>query len=169
MAKTGTGNSGGTKLDGVKRGAQNVISQIENNRLLVADFEKQSSGGPFSLGRSPAQPMEGLIAPGDSGGGLFITTPAGTYLAGVNSFVGSDFGAPRSVFGNFSGHTRVSAYRDWIEAHIRGNDEATVEATVEEPKQADAKIYPALEPGSLILLGAAGMLLWLSRRVVRRA
>src|SRR5208283_4095111 len=69
------------------------------------------------FGCSHSLPLEGLIAPGDSGGGLFITTSTGTYLAGVNSFVGSDSNLPNSMYGNFSGHTRVSAYSDWIEAN----------------------------------------------------
>ena len=109
------------------------------------------------LGNPQAQPLPGLIAPGDSGGGLFITTPTGTYLAGVNSFVGSDFGLPRSVYGNFSGHTRVSAYSNWIEAAIRGHPSiADLSAAEEKPKGPDLTIYPAPEPSSLLLLAAAG-------------
>ena len=100
--------------------------------------------------------LEGLIAPGDSGGGLFITTSTGTYLAGVNSFVGSDFGQPHSVYGNFSGHTRVSAFSDWIEARIRG-EEPVLADTPEDDKTTSQRMtaYPAPEPGSLVLLAVA--------------
>jgi len=165
--KTGTGSRGDTKCDGVKRGAQNVISQIENKRLLVADFENPLPDGAVSLGRDRALPLEGLIAPGDSGGGLFITTPTGTYLAGVNSFVGSDFGAPRSVYGNFSGHTRVSAFSNWIEASIHGREPLPASSADDNSKEPDVTIYPAPEPGSLVLLLAAGVMLWTSRRLLR--
>jgi hypothetical protein len=165
--KTGTGARGDTKCDGVKRAAQNVITEIENKRLLVADFQNPPPPSAFSFNSVRSLPLGGLIAPGDSGGGLFITTPTGTYLAGVNSFIGSDFGAPRSVYGNFSGHTRVSAFHDWIQAEIRG-DEAYVPEE-KEAKSPDLTIYPAPEPGSMLLLLAAGAMLWMSRRLLRRA
>ena len=147
-----------------------MISEIENKRLLVADFKNPEPASVFSFDHERTAPLQGMIAPGDSGGGLFITTPTGTYLAGVNSFVGSDYGAPRSVYGNFSGHTRVSAFRDWIEARIRGDEPGseTVEPAAE-PKEPEFKLYPAPEPGSLVLLFAAGVMLWMSRRLLRRS
>ncbi len=169
FGKTGTGNSGDTKCDGLKRGAQNVISQIENKRLLVADFDNPLPAGAVPLGYSRALPLEGLIAPGDSGGGLFITTSTGTYLAGINSFVGSDFGIPRSVYGNFSGHTRVSAFSDWIEARIRGEDFVPAETSPEKIAASQRMtVYPAPEPGSLALLFAAAVMLGISRCLLRR-
>ncbi len=168
--KTGTGDRGDTKCDGVKRAAQNMITEIDNKRLLVADFQNPLPPGAVAVDNGRSLPLEGLIAPGDSGGGLFITTPTGTYLAGVNSFVGSDFGVPRSIYGNFSGHTRVSAFRDWIEAKIRG-DEPAAEHIADQSKSKEAveAIVPAPEPGSIMLLLAAGALLWMSRRLLRRA
>ncbi|MGA2256583.1 MAG: trypsin-like serine protease, partial [Thermoguttaceae bacterium] len=167
--KTGAGDSADTKSDGVKRGAQNVISQIENKRLLVADSDNPLPAGAAPLGYSHALPLEGLIGPGDSGGGLFITTSAGTYLAGVNSFVGSDFGVPHSVNGNFSGHTRVSAYSDWIEARIRGEDPVPADTSQENDKGSKRlTAYPAPEPGSLVLLAAAAVMLGISRCLLHR-
>ena len=49
FGKTGTVDCGDTKSDGVKRGAQNVISQIENKRLLVADCDN-----PLPAGDAPS-------------------------------------------------------------------------------------------------------------------
>jgi hypothetical protein len=168
FGKTGSGRSGDTTTDGVKRGAQNVISEIENKRVLVSDFDKPLPAGTVPLGYSHALPLEGIIAPGDSGGGLFITTPSGTYLAGVNSFIGSDLGQPHSIYGNFSGHTRVSAFSDWIEARIHGDEDT--EAVDAKPQNISSKrltTYPAPEPGSLILLLAAAIMLGMSRYLLR--
>ncbi len=169
FGKTGSGASGDTKSDGQKRGAQNVISEIENKRLLVADFDRLQPYVAAPSGYSRGLPLEGMIAPGDSGGGLFITTATGTYLAGINSFVGSDFGPPRSVFGSFSGHTRVSAYSDWIEASIRGEDPVMPESS-QESNTASQRVaaIAAPEPGSVILLFAAGVMLAISRYLLRR-
>ncbi len=169
FGKTGSGDSGDTKSDGQKRGAQNVISEIENKRLLVADFDNPLPPGAVPLGNSRALPLEGLIAPGDSGGGLFITTSTGTYLAGINSFVGSDFGPPRSVYGNFSGHTRVSAYSDWIEARIRGEDPMLPDPSLgSNTTPQRSTVIAAPEPGSLALLAVAVVMLVMSRCLLGR-
>jgi hypothetical protein len=169
FGKTGTGDSGDTKCDGLKRAAQNVISQIENKRLLVADFNIPLPMGAVPLGSSSGLPLDGVIAPGDSGGGLFITTPTGTYLAGVNSFVGSENGAAHSVYGSFSGHTRVSAFSDWIEARIRGENLIPIDAAKEVDKGSQRlTVFPAPEPGSLALLAAAAVMLALSRYLLLR-
>ena len=135
----------------------------------MADFDNPLPPGAVPLGYARALPLEGLIAPGDSGGGLFITTATGTYLAGVNSFVGSDYGLPHSVYGNFSGHTRVSAFSDWIESRIRGEKPQAVEATPESsPNSQRTTVIPAPEPGSLALLAAAAVMLGISRCLLRR-
>jgi len=195
---TGNGASGGTKLDGQKRAAQNVINEIDHSRLLLSDFANPTSldstnPGPgtnsglnsldgLTVGIAKTLPLEGLIAPGDSGGGLFITTRNGTYLAGVNSFVGSDFGTPNSTYGDFSGHTRVSAFTNWIEGQLNDSPQmtpgggslltsATGSLTGDASKNPDAlsKVLTVAvpEPSSLALLVVAGLLLHLSRRIMR--
>jgi secreted trypsin-like serine protease len=55
--------------------------------------------------------LEFLIASGDSGGGLFLDGK----LAGINSFVSAEDGKTNSSYGDESGHTRISLYREWIE------------------------------------------------------
>ncbi len=168
--KTATLDSGLKKADGRKRAAQNVISQIENNRLLVAKVDEPLSLGSVPLGAARSLPLEGLIAPGDSGGGLFITTASGTYLAGVNSFIGSGFGLPVSDYGNFSGHTRVSAFSRWIESNVRGDVSSVSDELAEAAGAAPAPtLIAAPEPGSLALLAAAGVCLAISRRLLRRS
>jgi hypothetical protein len=170
FGKTGNVDSGDTQSDGLKRAAQNVISQIENKRLLVADIDKPLPPGTMPLGYSHSLPLEGLIAPGDSGGGLFITTATGTYLAGINSFVGSDSCSSGSCSSSFSGHTRVSAFSDWIEARIRGDDPMVANPSQEiKAERQRMTPFPAPEPGSLALLAVAGVMLGVSRGLLRRS
>jgi hypothetical protein len=197
---TGDGESGGIRLDGQKRAAQNVINEIDNSRVLLSEFANPESldglsvgsgnivAGKLTLPDSKTIALEGLIAAGDSGGGLFITTQNGTYLAGVNSFVGSDFGAPNSAYGDFSGHTRVSAFAGWIESQLNDSasnisiggatDDASPMSIAQAKKEMGALSTAPLskvltvavpEPSSLVLLAVAGLLLHLSRRVMRTA
>ncbi|MBI4877570.1 MAG: S1 family peptidase [Acidobacteria bacterium] len=96
--------------------------------------------------------FEVMIAPGDSGGPLFI----GGQLAGVHSF-GATAGAGwgdvdnllNSSFGEIAGDTRVAEYAGWI----------------------DSVVTPVPEPGALGLLGAGlpVVLGWLLRLRRKRA
>ena len=74
---TGTGSSGATTFDGLKRAGQNMIDAVlatggRTNRILLADFD---SGLPTdnNFGGSSMLALEAMIGPGDSGGGLFET------------------------------------------------------------------------------------------------
>lgn len=64
---------------------------------------------------------EGMITPGDSGGGLFVAHDGDWLLAGINSFVtrwsATDIDTePNGSLGDMGGATRVSSYTDWIES-----------------------------------------------------
>jgi hypothetical protein len=60
--------------------------------------------------------LELLIAPGDSGGGLFI----GNSLAGLASFVAAQQGEKAdSNYGDLAAFARVSTHADWIESEIQ--------------------------------------------------
>lgn len=120
---TGDGLSGysfGTS--GVKRAGQNVYDiSYSNDQVLLSDFDapegfKDSSD--FSLGSSDPLSLEYLVAPGDSGGGGFIDIGGETFLATVNSFIGSSDGATDADYGDLMGGTRISANLDWINGHI---------------------------------------------------
>jgi hypothetical protein len=165
--KTGNGLSGSTSFDGRKRGAQNEISDLANPRLMISDFSSNTSAG--------ALPLEGLIAPGDSGGGLFITTKQGIFLAGVNSFVGdsamsSDHGVPDSGYGDIEGQTRVSAFTSWIEQVLKGAIDPTTELAILDQASSTADLHAEVvpEPSTLLLLSAAGLCLAVSRWLRRR-
>lgn len=68
-------------------------------------------------------PLPVCIAPGDSGGPLWAAGADGVVrLSGVSSFV-ARLGEPaRYVWGEESGHTRVSLYLDWIDEVTGGLD-----------------------------------------------
>lgn len=80
----------------------NYIDSIEKH-LLICSADK---GIKTSL--------EFLIAPGDSGGGLFINQK----LAGINSCVFATDGKPDSDKSDYTGHTRVSIFIEWINTQM---------------------------------------------------
>jgi hypothetical protein len=166
---TGTGQTGATRLDGKKRAAQNVIDGMQNSRLFLSDFDNPNSRRDSMFGSSTPLNLEGLIAPGDSGGGVFITTSAGTFLAGVNSFGAAWDGRVNSDYGDVAGYTRVSAFYAWINSVIGGTFPLTASGALSVTGTAKAFLgEPVPEPATLgLLLSAAlGFLLW--RRVGRR-
>lgn len=103
---TGTFETGSIKNDGVKRAGTNFIDSVEKDMLICSILDK------------PYTTMEFLISHGDSGGGLFIDQK----LAGIHSCIWSRDGSkPKATYSNFSGHTRISAFKDWIEATIKNH------------------------------------------------
>ena len=166
---TGTGLTGATHLDGQKRGAQNVLDQILGGRLMVADFDKPQSPYTSSLGLSVPQPLEGLIAPGDSGGGVFMATASGNRLVGVNSFI-SGYGTPNASYGDVEGLTRVSAFDGWIDGIIDGQPGSQPTDSSGKPLMTAGgatKLSNAVvpEPSAISLLLIAGLFLFLVRRI----
>lgn len=124
---TGTGTTGATTFDGLKRAGQNMIDAVaitpgKDKRILLSDFDS-GLASDNSYGSAIPLTYEGMIAPGDSGGGMFV--PCGgitTYddcLAGITSFGwGRLDGDPNSDFGDVGGFTRVSSFISWINSFI---------------------------------------------------
>jgi hypothetical protein len=112
---TGTGLTGWKTIDGQKRGFQSVVD-VNNpnfgNPALVfgARFYSPASGN--------ALPLEGCVAPGDSGGGVFVNDGSQYYLAGVISFVASTNGNPNSSYGNISGFDPIAPALPWIDSVV---------------------------------------------------
>jgi len=101
----GTFNTGAKKSDNLKRAGSNFIDKIDRHLLICSP----------SISKKKTS-LEFLIASGDSGGGLFIDNK----LAGINSCVLSDQGsAPDSSYGDESGHTRISIFKEWIIENTR--------------------------------------------------
>lgn len=108
---TGTFHTGCVLADGKKRAGHNKIDSHERAILVCSP-----SAGLTRL------PLEYMIAPGDSGGGMFI----GNKLAGINSFVMASDKNPDSTYGDESAFTRISLYVDWIESQIAQYEQALV-------------------------------------------
>lgn len=100
---SGTFHTGATRDDSKKRGGHNRIESSERCVLLCAP---SSSRDRF--------PLEFMIAPGDSGGGMFI----GNKLAGINSFLLAADKKPDGTYGDEAAFTRVSIYADWVQRQI---------------------------------------------------
>lgn len=99
---TGTFITGQIDSDGKRRAGSNIIDGVEKDMLLCSPEISNITS------------LEFLIATGDSGGGLFIDGK----LAGINSCVIATSKRPNSVYGDESGHTRISKFIPWIREKI---------------------------------------------------
>lgn len=126
----GTTGTGATGYQGVssfsqlkKRGAQNMIDSLPNTRYFMSDFDNpdpKKQRRDNAMGSSTPLNLEGSIAPGDSGGGVFINIGGIDFLAGINSFISSRDGITNADYGDLSGHIRVSAFNSWIDSVLGG-------------------------------------------------
>lgn len=118
---TGTGLTGfqaGTA--GTKRAGQNMIDgqgdgvSISSN-LLFTDFDRPGTSAENVIGSALPLALEYLSAPGDSGGGLFITENNQSFLVGITSFGwGYSDGQANSDYGDLAGFVSTTAYAGWI-------------------------------------------------------
>lgn len=113
---TGTGLTGYRSLDNKERAFQNVIDGDFGNPSLVlgSDFDNPHSAADSAFGDPTPLALEGAVAPGDSGGGVFLDIGGTTYLAGVISFIAATDGSANSDYGDLSGFGRISAVAPWI-------------------------------------------------------
>src|SRR5262245_11612237 len=122
---TGTGSTGATIFDGLKRGGQNVVDAVlrtagGTNRILLADFDSGLSADNNFGDRAPIA-FESMIAPGDSGGGLFELLNGRNVLTGITSFGwGRLDGNPDSDYGDVAGWTRLTYFNSWIDSVMGG-------------------------------------------------
>lgn len=104
----GTFSTGANATDEFRRAGHNSIDST-GMAILICN--------PSAAGRFP---LEFGIAPGDSGGGMFI----GNELAGINSFLMAEDNKPDGTYGDSSAFTRVSLYADWVDLQIQNYEAA---------------------------------------------
>lgn len=104
---SGSFSTGAVVSDSQRRAGSNIVARAERDVIVCVLSDRKTK-------------LEFLIAPGDSGGGLFI----GNRLAGINSFVMAEDGKTDSDYGDESAHTRVSKFAPWIRKKIgdKNND-----------------------------------------------
>jgi len=130
----GSGTTGASLGGGVKRGMRNTIDlyvepltggqpgQIQGSatrtNTFISDFD-DTTVGHNQVGTADWLDLEGNVAGGDSGGGLFLEENGQYFLAGISSFAGWD--VPPAVpfgYGSLSGFTSVSGNMGWIQNTI---------------------------------------------------
>jgi hypothetical protein len=94
------------RADGQRRAATNQIQDAGPRRIFMT-FDAPPAGSA----------LEGVGAPGDSGGPAFIEANGRLLLAGVSS--ASMNGTP-GTYGVVDVYTRISSYVDWIDRTIAG-------------------------------------------------
>ena len=151
---TGTGKTGAKTFDGKKRAAQNTIDGTynSNGRILAVDFDNPKNKRDNVYGSSTPLNLEGLIAPGDSGGALFIDSKFGPLLAGVISFGAAWDGKVNSDYGDIGGFMRVSMLNDWIDSII-GPSLSLGKASLALDPAGGLATAAVPEPATLALLG----------------
>ena len=121
--RTGTGLIGAQfGTEGTLRAGNNVIDVLGtargwDERILLTDFDNPLRD-ESNYGDSEPLDLEYSIAPGDSGGALFVEFDGIWELAGVTSFVNSTDGNPNGDYGDSNGFTRVSDYTGWINSIV---------------------------------------------------
>lgn len=102
----GTFHTGATRSDNKRRAGHNKIDVIERGVLICT---------PSVQNRFP---LEFMIAPGDSGGGMYI----GNKLAGINSFLATTDKKLDGSYGDEAAFTRVSLYAEWVHKQIAAHE-----------------------------------------------
>ncbi|MEM1208486.1 MAG: trypsin-like serine protease [Planctomycetota bacterium] len=161
-----------------KRAGTNVIDRVtEKDRILLIDLDdprRRSTGN--TLGDAKATRFESLVAPGDSGGGLFVGKGDNLKLAGVHSYTSAIDGLIDSDYGDLSGSVNLASHLNWIQRTI-AKVEASSTGLAITPREYDAAsstgdrlaaslaLAPAIvpTPGTLVCL-AIGLSVVCGRR-----
>jgi hypothetical protein len=137
VGRTGTGITGDTMDDRIKRAGTNVldgylkrdkhgalqlVQKIKRPyRTFAVDFDQPGNPAVNHFGAPDPTDLEFLISLGDSGGPTFIDDPKdnqGLVVAGIHSY-GEIFDAlDDSSYGDVTGETRVSTFAKWVDKVI---------------------------------------------------
>ena len=117
---TGTGLTG-AQLPLEFRAFTNVIDVLGNHpdyglpaTSFVADFDNPDGSTNAPDSSPTATRLEGNVASGDSGGGVFVAVDGQPYLVGINSYLGGFAPGTNSKYGSLSGATNLDLFQDWI-------------------------------------------------------
>lgn len=110
---------------------------------FVADFDKPDGTTNAPASSPGATRLEGNLAPGDSGGGVFIEVDGAWFLVGINSYTSGFAPGMNSRYGSLSGAANLHLFHDWIEGQ-------TAIAPVMIPEPATALLF-AIAAASLCL------------------
>jgi hypothetical protein len=92
-----------------KAAAENIVDDVQDD-LLTIDLDQPDGPGKNRTGAAmPVSALEGVLAPGDSGGALWMEFSGAWRVVGVNSS-----GDPGADYQDESHFARVSAQRAWI-------------------------------------------------------
>ncbi len=82
---------------------------------FVSDFDNPTGTSNRQNSNPVATRLEGAVAPGDSGGGVFVTVEGARYLIGINSYSGAVSAATsNSKYGGLSGAVDLQQFHSWI-------------------------------------------------------
>ena len=82
---------------------------------FVSDFDNPTGTSNRQDSNPIATRLEGAVAPGDSGGGVFVTVGGVRYLIGINSYSGAVSPATsNSQYGGLSGAVDLQQFHSWI-------------------------------------------------------
>lgn len=134
FAGYGLGGSGDTGYQfgtgGVKRVGSNVLDFNGSvfgmsSSVYLADFDSGAASNNV-LGSASPTDYESILTPGDSGGGMFITTNGQTMLVGINSFLASPSGNADGTYGNLAGFQGIQPQLAWIESITHAPEPASL-------------------------------------------
>jgi hypothetical protein len=147
---TGTGITGAQSSLIELRAFTNLIEfygeqYFRSNTAFVSDFDNHDGTINRADSIAAATRLEGSIAPGDSGGGVFVTEGGVRYLIGISSYSGAvNTATENSKYGGISGAMDLQQFYPWISS--------------------TTGISAVPEPGTLWLCALGGLLGMVRRR-----
>ncbi len=117
--RTGTGLTGDIEPSGTKRACQNMIDvYVREPYTFRSDFDNPLNPGDSSMGSSVPLDLEGSVAPGDSGGGVYVDINGRSFVAGVTASYWWRDGTGDADYGDGGGFMNVGSIFDWAVGYV---------------------------------------------------